>query len=104
VIEAQDAMRVVDTISKNLAGVAAAKSNFQRLPDTFWGYYARGHDGKGGAFAVILTYSEKSHDVDELVKMYEQWVAKNKSVSEEKSGVKSADSSLSDGSSHDKQS
>ena len=97
-------MRVVETISKNLAGVAAAKSNFQRLPDTFWGYYARGHDGKGGAFAVILTYSEKSHDVDELVKMYEQWVAKNKSAAEEKSGGKAADTSLHDDSSHESRS
>jgi hypothetical protein len=45
----------------------------------FWGYFAKGHDGKG-RFAVIITYSEKGGDVDELIKMYEQWVAKNKSA------------------------
>lgn len=80
-IEAQDAMRVVDTVAKNLAGVAMSKSNFERLPDTFWGYFARGHDGKG-RFGVIVTYSEKGSDVDDLVKMYEQWVAKNKAAAE----------------------
>ncbi|AIC16687.1 hypothetical protein [Nitrososphaera viennensis] len=76
-IESGDAARVVDTLAKNLAGVAMNKSNFEKLPDTFWGYYARGHDGKG-RFAVIVTYSEKGDDVDDLVKMYEQWIAKNK--------------------------
>ncbi|MGI0020441.1 MAG: hypothetical protein ACREAY_08215 [Nitrososphaera sp.] len=77
-IEADDAAKVADALGRNLAGVAINKSNFEKLPDTFWGYYARGHDGKG-AFAVIVTYSEKAQDVDELVKMYEQWVAKAKS-------------------------
>lgn len=76
-IEADDAARVVDTVAKNLRVVANSRSNFERLPDTFWGYYARGHDGKG-RFAVILSYSENSADVDELVKMYEQWIAKSK--------------------------
>jgi hypothetical protein len=76
-IEAEDSMRVIDTIAKNLIGVANNRSNFERLPDTFWGYYARGHDSKG-RFGVILVYSEKGNDVDELIKMYEQWVAKNK--------------------------
>jgi hypothetical protein len=77
VIEATDAMHVVRTLSENLAGVARAHSNFERLPDTFWGYFARGHDSKG-KFGVILTYSEKCEDVDELIKMYEMWVTKNK--------------------------
>lgn len=77
-IEAQDASKVVEALSKNLAGVAMNKSNFERLPDTYWGYFARGHDGKG-KFAVIVTYSEKGEDVDELLKMYEQWAGKNKS-------------------------
>jgi hypothetical protein len=27
---------------------------------------------------VILTYSENGTDVDELIKIYEQWVANNK--------------------------
>ena len=77
-IEADDAAKVADALGRNLAGVAINKSNFEKLPDTFWGYYARGHDSKG-RFAVIVTYSEKGDDVDELLKMYEQWVAKAKS-------------------------
>lgn len=77
-IEAHDAARVVDALAKNLAGVAMNGENFARLPDAFWGYFARGHDSKG-RFAVIITYSEKGEDVDELLKMYEQWAAKAKS-------------------------
>jgi hypothetical protein len=76
-IETEDAIRVVDTVAKNLLGVANNRSNFERLPDTYWGYYARGHNSKG-RFGVIVAYSEKDNDVDELIKMYEQWVAKNK--------------------------
>jgi len=76
-IEAEDSIRVVDTIAKNLIGVATNKSNFDRLPDTFWGYYARGHDGKG-RFGVFVVYSENGKDIDDLIKIYEQWVAKNK--------------------------
>jgi hypothetical protein len=68
---------VLDTVAKILMGVGNNKSNFERLPDTFWGYFARGHDGKG-KFGVIVTYSEQGSDVDELIKMYEQWVAKSK--------------------------
>jgi hypothetical protein len=64
-------------VTKNLIGVTRSKSNFERLPDTFWGYYARGHDDKG-RFGVIVTYSEKGEDIDELLKAYEQWVIKNK--------------------------
>jgi hypothetical protein len=78
-IEVEDAVRVVDTVAKNLIGVSNNRSNFERLPDTFWGYYAKGHDGKG-KFAVIITYSENSGDVDELVKIYEQWVGKSKAA------------------------
>ncbi|MCI0562192.1 MAG: hypothetical protein MN733_27215 [Nitrososphaera sp.] len=77
-IESEDAVRIIDTVAKNLLGVARSSSNFERLPDTFWGYFARGHDNKG-RFAVIVTYSEKGDDVDELLGMYESWVAKNKS-------------------------
>ena len=76
-IEAENAVRVVDTIAKNLIGVSNNKSNFEKLPDTFWGYFARGHDSKG-KFGVIVTYSENGNDIDELIKMYEQWVAKSK--------------------------
>jgi hypothetical protein len=78
-IEAEDAVRMVDTVAKNLMGVSNNRSNFERLPDTFWGYFARGHDGKG-KFAVVVTYSENSGDVEELIKMYEQWVAKSKAA------------------------
>jgi len=78
-IEAEDAVKVVDTVAKNLMGVSNNRSNFERLPDSFWGYFARGHDSKG-RFAVIVTYSEISGDVDELIKMYEQWVAKSKAA------------------------
>ena len=49
--------------------------NYQTL---FWGYFARGHDTKG-KFGVIVTYSEDGKDVDGLIKMYEDWVEKNKS-------------------------
>ncbi len=78
-IEAEDAVRVLDTVAKNLVGVSNNKSNFERLPDTFWGYFARGHDGKG-KFGVIVAYSENGSDVDELIKMYEQWVANSKAA------------------------
>ena len=76
-IESNDAIRVLDTVAKNLLGVAKNGSNFERLPDSFWRYFARGHDSKG-KFAVIVTYSEKGDDVDSLLHSYEQWVAKNK--------------------------
>lgn len=76
-IEAEDAVRVVETVAKNIMGVANNKSNFVRLPDTYWGYYARGHDSKG-KFGVILAYSENGADIDEMISMYEQWLAKNK--------------------------
>ena len=76
-IEAGDATKVVETIAKNLIGVAKNNASFQKLPDTFWGYFAKGHDQKG-KFGVIVTYSEEGSDVDDLIKMYEEWVSKNK--------------------------
>ena len=76
-IESEDAIRVLDRVAKDLLGVSKSPSNFQRLPDSFWGYFARGHDGKG-KFAVVVTYSERGDDVDSLLQTYEQWVAKNK--------------------------
>lgn len=76
-IESGDAINVLETVAKNLLGVAKTSSNFERLPDTFWGYFAKGHDGKG-KFAVVVTYSEKGDDVESLLQSYEQWVAKNK--------------------------
>ncbi len=69
-------------IGHNLIGVAHDANNFQKLPDSFWGYFARGHDPKG-AFGVIVTYSENEKDVDNLIKMYEEWVAKNKNPESE---------------------
>ena len=77
-IESEDAAKVVDTLAKNLLGVSKNPINFQKLPDSFWGYFARGHDKKGN-FGVFVTYSENKSDVDDLIKIYEEWIAKNKS-------------------------
>ena len=76
-INQDDARRVVEVIGNNLIGVSHDSKNFAKLPDSFWGYFARGHDKKG-AFGVIVTYSEEGDDVDELIRMYEQWATKNK--------------------------
>jgi hypothetical protein len=76
-LEAKDAIGIIDTISSNLIGVSKNRVNFARLPDTFWGYFARGHDSKG-KFAVIITYSESAEDVEELIKNYERWVVNKK--------------------------
>ena len=64
-------------LGNNLIGVSHDSHNFQKLPDNYWGYFARGHDKKG-TFGIILTYSENEKDVDELIKMYEDWAQKNK--------------------------
>ena len=77
-IEQGDAKKVAEVIGNNLIGVSHDSNSFQKLPDSFWGYFARGHDKKG-VFGVILTYSENEKDVDDLIKMYEEWVEKNKS-------------------------
>jgi hypothetical protein len=77
-IESADAIQVVETIVNNLISVAKNRQNFEKLPDIFWGYFARGHDSKNRKFGIIITYSEKEGDVDELIKLYEQWVAKQK--------------------------
>ena len=76
-IESQDAKKVVEVIGNNLIGVSHDSNNFAKLPDSFWGYFARGHDTKG-TFGVIVTYSEEGKDVDELISMYEKWAEKNK--------------------------
>jgi len=78
-LETNDAVKVVETIAKNLIGVGKNTVNFQKLPDTFWGYFAKGHDQKG-KFGVIVTYSEDGSDVEELIRMYEEWVSKNKTA------------------------
>ena len=80
-IEKDDAKKVLEVIGNNLIGVSHDSKSFMKLPDEFWGYFARGHDTKGN-FGVIVTYSENGQDVDELIKMYEDWVNKNKSKSE----------------------
>jgi hypothetical protein len=76
VIEPDDAVTALKTIANHLVDVSRNKKNFNRLPDIFWGYFARGHDNKDRKFGVIFTYSEREKDIDELIKMYEQW-AKN---------------------------
>ena len=78
-IEQDDAKRVVEVIGNNLVGVSHDSGSFQKLPDSFWGYFARGHDGKG-TFGVIVTYSEDGGDVDELIGMYEEWARRNKAA------------------------
>ena len=75
--------KVVEVIGNNLIGVSHDSNNFQKLPDSFWGYFARGHDKKG-TFGVILTYSENGDDVDDLIAMYEKWVEKNKTKNTDK--------------------
>ena len=80
-IEQNDAKKVIEVIGNNLIGVSHDSKNFERLPDSFWGYFARGHDEKG-VFGVIITYSQKTQDVDKLIKIYEEWVNKNKTKSD----------------------
>ena len=80
-IKQDDVKKVVEVIGNNLIGVSHDSNSFQKLPDSFWGYFARGHDKKG-AFGVIITYSEEGKDVDELINMYEKWAAKNKTKTE----------------------
>ncbi len=77
-IEQTDAKKVVEVIGNNLIGVSHDSNSFQKLPYSFWGYFARGHDKKG-TFGVLVTYSEDGNDVDDLIKMYEEWANKNKS-------------------------
>jgi hypothetical protein len=76
-LEAGDVINVIHAIASNLIGLSKNNINFVKLPDTFWGYFARGHDSKGN-FAVIISYSESGEDVDELIKIYESWVVNQK--------------------------
>lgn len=85
-IDAINAVDVVEVLAKNLQSVAKNPTNFQKLPDNFWGYYARGHD-KNGKFGIIVTYSEDQNDVDDVIKMYEAWLQKNKAQSEQSDQV-----------------
>ena len=77
-IEKEDAKKVAEVLGNNLIGVSHDENNFKKLPDSYWGYFARGHDKKG-TFGIILTYSEKKSDIDDLISMYEDWVSKNRS-------------------------
>lgn len=76
-LEADDAIKVIHAIASNLNDISKNNINFAKLPDTFWGYFARGHDGKG-KFAIIISYSESGEDVDELIRIYERWVVNQK--------------------------
>ena len=75
-IESNEAVRVLKTIANHLIDISNNEQNFKRLPDHFWGYFAKGHDTKDRKFGVILTYSEREKDIDELLKQYEQWAIK----------------------------
>ena len=75
-IESDEAVKVLKAIANHLIDVSRNEQNFKRLPDIFWGYFARGHDDKDRKFGVILTYSERVKDIDELMKIYEQWALK----------------------------
>ncbi|HJR46870.1 MAG TPA: hypothetical protein VJ799_01805 [Nitrososphaeraceae archaeon] len=75
-IESDEAVKVLKAVSNHLIDISRNEQNFKRLPDIFWGYFARGHDNKDRKFGVILTYSERVKDIDELMKIYEQWALK----------------------------
>lgn len=75
-IESDEAVKVLKAIANHLIDVSKNEQNFKRLPDIFWGYFARGHDNKDRKFGVILTYSERVKDINELMKIYEQWALK----------------------------
>lgn len=79
-IEGDDAQKVASALAGNLNGVSRDPKNFARLPDRFWGYYARGHDSKG-AFGVVVMYSEDAEDVDHVIGLYEEWLAERRSAS-----------------------
>ena len=76
-IEPKNAKDVAETLGNNLIGVAHDAKNFEKLPDSYWGYFARGHDSKG-AFGIIVTYSEDAKDIDSVIASYERWVRDNK--------------------------
>lgn len=73
-ITGKDAAAVAEALAGNLLGVSKDAANFRGLPDSFWGYFARGHDGNGN-FGVFVAYSEDGADIDSLVGQYEKWAA-----------------------------
>lgn len=82
-IESEDAKKVLEVVSENLISVSRNPENFQKLPDNFWGYFARGHDKKG-KFGVIMTYSEKEEDVDSLINTYQNWLEEKRRKEQQK--------------------
>ena len=67
-IESEDASSVAATLAKNLMGVAKNKSSFEKLPDNFWGYYARGHDSKGEFGIGRITALQHMHTLRRRIK------------------------------------
>lgn len=74
VITGRDAASVAEALAGNLLGVSRDAANFRGLPDSFWGYFARGHD-RNGKFGVFVAYSEDGADIDSLIGQYEEWAA-----------------------------
>lgn len=74
VITGKDAASVAEALAGNLLGVSKDAANFKGLPDSFWGYFARGHD-RNGKFGVFVAYSEDGADIDSLIGQYEKWAA-----------------------------
>ena len=74
VITGKDAASVAEALAGNLLGVSKDAANFRGLPDSFWGYFARGHD-RNGKFGVFVAYSEDGADIDALIGQYEKWAA-----------------------------
>ena len=79
-VDRDSAKKVAAALAGNLQGVSRDDRNFEGLPDSFWGYYARGHDSSG-VFGVVVMYSESDGDVDAVIRMYEEWLAKRRSSS-----------------------
>lgn len=77
-VDKEGAKKVAAALAGNLQGVSRDDRNFEGLPDSFWGYYARGHDSSG-VFGVVVMYSESDGDVDAVIRMYEEWLAKRRS-------------------------
>ena len=73
-ITGKDAASVAEALAGNLLGISRDAANFRGLPDSFWGYFARGHD-RNGKFGVFVAYSEDGDDIDSLIGQYERWAS-----------------------------
>ena len=71
-IEKEDAKKVIEVLGNNLIGVSHDSKNFLKLPDTFWGYFARGHDQKGAFGVIIVITSYSIH----YTKLYDDYLQK----------------------------